>query len=130
MKKIILGVSLGLLMVAHAEASRGRQPCSGAKGGISYCTSSGQFMCNDGTLSRSQTICSGYGSGGEPKKNSSVPKVKTVQKQKMSKMAPSVMSSVGSQPDKTEPRKPTCAPLYMATKPGFTNLPICSDNQY
>ncbi|KDW96736.1 putative hemolysin-activating lysine-acyltransferase HlyC [Escherichia coli 2-210-07_S3_C2] len=30
----------------------------------------------------------------------------------------------------TEPRKPTCAPLYMASKPGFTHLPICSGNQY
>lgn len=25
---------------------------------------------------------------------------------------------------------PTCAPLYMASKPGFTHLPICSGNQY
>ncbi|HGG2530763.1 TPA: lysine acyltransferase, partial [Escherichia coli] len=24
----------------------------------------------------------------------------------------------------------TCAPLYMASKPGFTHLPICSGNQY
>ncbi|EOU9691672.1 hypothetical protein ACRRUL_003669, partial [Klebsiella pneumoniae] len=31
---------------------------------------------------------------------------------------------------KTPPRQPTCAPLYMASKPGFTHLPICSGNQY
>ncbi|AVV39326.1 lysine acyltransferase [Pantoea vagans] len=30
----------------------------------------------------------------------------------------------------TQPRQPTCAPLYMANKPGYTHLPVCSGNQY
>ncbi|QKJ88082.1 hypothetical protein PMPD1_3154 [Paramixta manurensis] len=34
------------------------------------------------------------------------------------------------EPVDPQPRKPTCAPLYMANKPGYTHLPICSGNQY
>ncbi|HIH4878975.1 TPA: hypothetical protein ACYSB1_002608 [Citrobacter braakii] len=34
------------------------------------------------------------------------------------------------EPVSTQPRQPTCAPLYMASKPGYTHLPICSGNQY
>ncbi|HAC6881458.1 TPA_asm: lysine acyltransferase [Salmonella enterica subsp. enterica serovar Java] len=30
------------------------------------------------------------------------------------------------EPVSTQPRQPTCAPLYMASKPGYTHLPICS----
>ncbi|QEY25797.1 hypothetical protein D0T92_04085 [Neisseria zalophi] len=33
-----------------------RQPCSGKKGGISYC-SGGKFVCVDGTISKSKKIC-------------------------------------------------------------------------
>ncbi|WP_260466947.1 hypothetical protein [Enterobacter cloacae] len=32
------------------------------------------------------------------------------------------------EPVSTQPRQPTCAPLYMASKPGYTHLPICSGN--
>lgn len=35
----------------------GRMPCSGKKGGVQGCTASGQFMCNDGTVSTSKKIC-------------------------------------------------------------------------
>ena len=41
--------------LAVAEA-RGRQPCSGKKGGIASCRG-GKFICNDGTTSASKRIC-------------------------------------------------------------------------
>lgn len=39
--------------------AKGRQPCSGGKGGIAYCDG-GKFVCNDGSYSASKYICSGY----------------------------------------------------------------------
>lgn len=33
--------------------------------------------------------------------------------------------TLNQKPVSTPPRQPTCAPLYMANKPGFTHLPIC-----
>ncbi|MGV2878742.1 hypothetical protein [Pantoea vagans] len=47
MKKISLLLVLSILFTQQAEAARGRQPCSGSKGGIAYCTSDGRFVCND-----------------------------------------------------------------------------------
>ena len=35
-------------------AGKGRQPCSGKKGGIKHCTVDKKFMCNDGTISASK----------------------------------------------------------------------------
>lgn len=47
------------MVIESAEASgRGRQPCSGKKGGVSHCTKDGKFVCNDGTISGSKRICS------------------------------------------------------------------------
>lgn len=34
-------------------------PCSGKKGGISYCEN-GRFICNDGSVSQSKQTCVGY----------------------------------------------------------------------
>ncbi|MCX0116984.1 hypothetical protein NMW28_26845, partial [Escherichia coli] len=42
MKKIIFFLFVGLLFSVQADAARGRKPCSGAKGGISHCTSDGR----------------------------------------------------------------------------------------
>lgn len=64
MKKIILFLALSVLFTIKADAARGRQPCSGAKGGIAHCTSDGRFVCNDGSLSQSKRFCSGYGVSG------------------------------------------------------------------
>lgn len=50
------GLSL-LVSGDPAEAARGRQPCSGRKGGIAGCRGS-KFLCNDGTLSASKRSCS------------------------------------------------------------------------
>lgn len=53
------GVSSGgSASVPSGGGGRGRQPCSGSKGGIKACTTDGKFMCNDGTISKSQRICS------------------------------------------------------------------------
>ena len=58
MKKVLL---LGLLAFSFASvteaAGRGKQPCSGKKGGISHCQGS-KFVCNDGTISASKKVCS------------------------------------------------------------------------
>ncbi|WP_335876881.1 hypothetical protein [Acinetobacter baumannii] len=57
MKQVILSLLLVLSSLSVAEAGRGRQPCSGKKGGISHCDG-GKFVCNDGSISASKKICS------------------------------------------------------------------------
>lgn len=132
MKKILLVVTLGLLTISHAEAARGRKPCSGAKGGISHCTTSGQFVCNDGSLSRSQKICSGYGGSNDSVEPNAVKKAPAVKKTSRTKkprpsQVPEIKEAI---PTPVQQKRPTCAPLYMANKPGYTQLPICANNQY
>lgn len=61
MKKIIFFCSWGFYFRFRQMLRGGRKPCSGAKGGISHCTSDGRFVCNDGSLSQSKRLCSGYG---------------------------------------------------------------------
>lgn len=118
--------------MAQADAARGRQPCSGSKGGIAHCTSDGRFVCNDGSLSQSKRFCSGYGSSetsnpvrpSTSTRKTQTKKVTTAKKQEPQRVAEN------DEPVSTQPRQPTCAPLYMASKPGYTHLPICSGNQY
>ncbi|EGU01036.1 hypothetical protein MW722_000606 [Acinetobacter baumannii] len=57
MKQVILSLLLVLSSLSVAEAGRGRQPCSGKKGGVSHCNGS-KFVCNDGSISASKKICS------------------------------------------------------------------------
>ena len=133
MKKIICFLFVGLLFSVQADAARGRKPCSGAKGGISHCTSDGRFVCNDGSLSQSKRFCSGYGVAPDKRQVESPVTTKPVQKKKSAAIRKVSQPSVAGKNEVvpvTEPRKPTCAPLYMASKPGFTHLPICSGNQY
>lgn len=52
-------IALLLLSLALPVQAKGREPCSGAKGGISHCQG-GKFVCNDGSLSRSMKTCAGY----------------------------------------------------------------------
>ncbi|ENM5947955.1 hypothetical protein AB8C08_003786, partial [Acinetobacter baumannii] len=56
-KQVILSLLLVLSSLSVAEAGRGRQPCSGKKGGVSHCNGS-KFVCNDGSISASKKICS------------------------------------------------------------------------
>lgn len=130
MKKLISILALSLLLISQADA-RGRKPCSGSKGGISHCTSGGDFVCNDGSLSQSKKFCSGYGS----EKSQKVQTPTAVRKSQQAKIfsgkkskPPEIVEQQA--PAKIEKREPTCAPLYMANKPGYTHLPICSGNQY
>lgn len=58
MKKLITILMMSTMMVASADAdARGRQPCSGKKGGISHCTKDGKFVCRDGSISKSKKKC-------------------------------------------------------------------------
>lgn len=57
MRKIALGLIIALGFASFADAGRGRQPCSGGKGGISHCQGS-KFVCNDGSISASKKVCS------------------------------------------------------------------------
>lgn len=134
MKKMMLLVFLGMFLVAHADAGRGRLPCSGSKGGISHCSTDGRFICNDGSLSQSKKICSGYGANRtastEDKATTTSVKITPKQgkstsrkKQKQQPVAAENMTAT------SESHTPTCAPLNMANQPGYTNLPICSSNQ-
>lgn len=56
MKILAMGIILSLGFVSVAEA-KGRQPCSGSKGGIKHCQA-GKFVCNDGSISASKKVCS------------------------------------------------------------------------
>ncbi|EPB6545522.1 hypothetical protein ACRRB3_005106 [Escherichia coli] len=100
---------------------------------MSHCTSDGRFVCNDGSLSPSKRFCSGYGVAPAKRQVKSPVTTKLVQKKKSAAVRKVSQPSVAGKNEVvpvTEPRKPTCAPLYMASKPGFTHLPICSGNQY
>lgn len=55
-KKILFLSFLVLSVSGVAEAGRGKQPCSGKKGGISHCQGS-KFVCKDGSISASKKIC-------------------------------------------------------------------------
>lgn len=51
---LITGVALLITPLAQAK---GREPCSGKKGGVASCTANGKFICKDGTISKSKKIC-------------------------------------------------------------------------
>lgn len=132
MRKLIFLLVSGILFTAQADAARGRQPCSGSKGGIAHCTSDGRFVCNDGSLSQSKRFCSGYGSSqasNRVKPSTSTRKTQT-KKVTTAKRQNQQRVTENDEPVSIQPRQPTCAPLYMASKPGYTHLPICSGNQY
>ncbi|HII4325782.1 TPA: hypothetical protein ACY4PY_001980 [Enterobacter cloacae] len=131
-RKLIFLLVSGILFTAQADAARGRQPCSGSKGGIAHCTSDGRFVCNDGSLSQSKRFCSGYGSSdanNQTKPSTSSSKTQTKKVTRAKKQKPQSVAE-NDEPVSTQPRQPTCAPLYMANKLGYTHLPICSGNQY
>ena len=54
--KIVLLLVIAMGLSTFAEAGRGKQPCSGKKGGISHCQGS-KFVCKDGSISASKKIC-------------------------------------------------------------------------
>ncbi|ENF3171782.1 hypothetical protein ACEZGQ_005301, partial [Escherichia coli] len=109
MKKIIFFLFVGLLFSVQADAARGRKPCSGAKGGISHCTSDGRFVCNDGSLSQSKRFCSGYGVAPGKRQVKSPVTTKPVQKKKSAAVRKESQPLVAEKNDVvpvTEPRNP------------------------
>lgn len=56
MKKVLILSLLAMSVSTITEAGRGKQPCSGKKGGISHCQGS-KFVCNDGSISGSKKVC-------------------------------------------------------------------------
>ncbi|MEE1953249.1 hypothetical protein ACTG2T_11080 [Aeromonas sp. 75A] len=66
-KNIIIAMACAFTMLSTAPTfAKGREPCSGSKGGISHCDGE-LFVCNDGTYSASKKICSAshYGDEGQ-----------------------------------------------------------------
>ena len=63
MNKILL---LALFILPLSTIAGGK-PCSGKKGGISHCEGS-QFVCNNGSISKSNKDCSSYISGNTTQK--------------------------------------------------------------
>ncbi len=57
MRQILAVVAIGLLVANQAASARGREPCSGNKGGIAHCSGT-KFVCKDGTQSKSKCSCS------------------------------------------------------------------------
>ena len=55
-----------LLLLPHISVAGGK-PCSGKKSGISHCKGS-QFICNDGSTSKSTKDCSRYITGSSTQK--------------------------------------------------------------
>jgi hypothetical protein len=56
MHKILFALIFAMGISTVAEAGKGRQPCSGKKGGVSHCEGS-KFVCHDGSISKSKKIC-------------------------------------------------------------------------
>ena len=58
MRKLSVGLLtvMAVMMSSMGSANASNYPCSGAKGGIARCDG-GQFICNDGTTSRSEQVC-------------------------------------------------------------------------
>ncbi|CAB1221286.1 hypothetical protein [Acinetobacter bouvetii] len=56
MNKILYLSLLALCISTSVEAGKGRQPCSGKKGGISHCQGT-KFICHDGSMSGSKKTC-------------------------------------------------------------------------
>lgn len=59
MKKLLIGLlSMAIIATVPANAKgRGKEPCSGKKGGIKSCADNGKFLCKDGTISKSKKVC-------------------------------------------------------------------------
>ena len=55
-KTIITLLALSFACTSLPAVAKGRQPCSGKKGGIAHC-SAGKFICKDGSVSASKKIC-------------------------------------------------------------------------
>lgn len=58
MRKLFLGlIAVSVMMVSAVNSASARNyPCSGSKGGIDRCED-GKFICNDGSTSRSEQVC-------------------------------------------------------------------------
>ncbi|HEM7542482.1 TPA: cell envelope biogenesis protein TolA [Providencia rettgeri] len=58
MRKLFVGlIAVSVMMVASINTANARNyPCSGSKGGIDRCEG-GKFICNDGSTSRSEQVC-------------------------------------------------------------------------
>ena len=57
-KDNLMFVLIGVLTLSLplGTSAKGREPCSGSKGGISHCDGT-KFVCNDSSYSQSQRIC-------------------------------------------------------------------------
>lgn len=55
--KTLLTAIMVMICVASTAEAKGRQPCSGKKGGVSHCSGT-KFVCNDGSISQSKKKCS------------------------------------------------------------------------
>ena len=62
MNKLLL-----ILLLLPLASVAGGKPCSGKKGGISHCEGS-QFVCNNGSVSKSSKDCSSYINGNTTQK--------------------------------------------------------------
>lgn len=57
-KSAIMVVMASVAIASTTAQAKGREPCSGSKGGVSHCEN-GQFVCNDGSVSQSKRVCEG-----------------------------------------------------------------------
>ena len=55
-RRALAAVTVAALCLAF-QAQAANYPCSGKKGGVSHCAGA-QFVCNDGSISGSQKVCS------------------------------------------------------------------------
>ena len=110
MNKIILFVTLLLLPLSTMA---GGTPCSGKKGGISHCEGS-QFICNDGSASKSSKDCASYINGGNNTQQKSAPTSPTTTTPKSIES-----STVVTEPSNTGITK-TSGDILKLDYPGFT----------
>ncbi|EET0751745.1 TPA: hypothetical protein JXT23_003832 [Escherichia coli] len=132
-KSLLLTLVMCLLFSSFADAKRRHKRSSHRSQHHHYYrdnSASKQEVCSEGYVDYFG-VCKG-----KDIKQDEDPKP-AIQKKKINKTNKNASNVKNSQPDLREKTAfqqkknvPTCAPLNMAHKPGYTNLPICVDGEY
>ncbi|MFA7351671.1 MAG: hypothetical protein WC009_13000 [Methylotenera sp.] len=69
-------IFLFLFLLAGLTQANSRQPCDRGAGGISHCDGI-KFICNDGRVSKSKKICTGYDKKSDKQRNRLKPEAET-----------------------------------------------------
>lgn len=58
MKSIMMSLfAVAFIAMPISQAQAKNTPCSGKMGGVSHCSKTGKFVCNNGKISQSKKTC-------------------------------------------------------------------------